>query len=109
MPGEQEIQLDSDRLPTPPNIGYAVEIYQGPVVVVILLQSFLFGSVYQANVYYIPLYLQNAHQFSLIKSALVYIPFVAVQSAVSVASGFYISKLKRYGEVMWVGFGTWTL
>lgn len=75
----------------------------------ILLQSFLFGAVYQANLYYIPLYLQNAHQFSLIKSALVYIPLVAIQSLVSVISGFYISKFKRYGEILWVGFGVWTL
>lgn len=74
-----------------------------------LLQSFVLGSVYQATLYYVPLYLQNAHQYSLITSALIYTPLVALQAAVSVVSGLFISKYKRYGEVLWAGFGTWTL
>jgi hypothetical protein len=76
---------------------------------VILIQSFLFGAVYQSYLYYVPLYLQNAHQFGLIKSALIWVPLFAIQSIVSVLSGLYISKFKRYGEILWAGFGLWTL
>lgn len=79
------------------------------MVVVLLLQTFLFGCVYQTNLYYIPLFLQNARQLSLIKSALTYIPLVVMQALFSIISGFYISKFKRYGEVLWFGFGIWTL
>lgn len=74
-----------------------------------LAQSFFLGLVYQANLYYIPLYLQNAHQFSVMTSALVFVPLVGVQSFVSIGSGLYISHFKRYGEIIWLGFGIWTL
>lgn len=86
-----------------------VDIFSNPVVVVMFLQSFLFGSVYQAYLYYVPLYLQNAHQFSIMTSALVYIPLVIAQSLISILSGQYISRRKRYGEVIVFGFGIWTL
>ncbi|KAL6408870.1 putative transporter-like protein [Ilyonectria robusta] len=92
------------RLPMMP-----VDIFSNPVVVVMFLQSFLFGSVYQAYLYYVPLYLQNAHQFSIMTSALVYIPLVIAQSLISILSGQYISRRKRYGEVIVFGFGIWTL
>lgn len=87
----------------------SVEIFNNPVVVVMLAQSFLFGSVYQAYLYYVPLYLQNAHQFSVMTSALLYIPLVIAQSLISILSGQYISRRKRYGEVIVFGFGIWTL
>ncbi|KAH7121502.1 major facilitator superfamily domain-containing protein [Dactylonectria macrodidyma] len=86
-----------------------MEIFSNSVVVVMFLQSFLFGSVYQAYLYYIPLYLQNAHQLSVMTSAIVYIPLVIAQSLVSILSGQYISRRKRYGEVIVFGFGIWTL
>lgn len=76
---------------------------------VLLIQTFLFGCVYQSNLYYIPLFLQNARQLSLIKSALTYIPIVIMQTIFSILSGFYISRFKRYGEVLWVGYGIWVL
>lgn len=79
------------------------------MVAVMLAQSMILGSVYQAILYYVPLYLQNAHQFSMITSALIYIPLVGIQAAVSICSGFYISRFKRYGEVIWIGFSMWTL
>lgn len=74
-----------------------------------LVQSFLLGSVYQAYVYYIPLYLQNARQFDIITSAAILVSLVAFQSVWSIISGQYISRRKRYGEVIVFGFGIWTL
>lgn len=74
-----------------------------------LMQSMILGSVYQSTLYYVPLYLQNAHQFSMITSALIYMPLVGMQSGVSVCVGFCISYFKRYGEIIWAGFALWTL
>lgn len=36
-------------------------------------------------------------------------PIVLTQVVFSVLSGQYISRIKRYGEVIWVGFGLYTL
>lgn len=84
-------------------------MYRNPVVVVLLAQSFLLGLVYQSYIYYIPLYLQNAHQFPILISALVFIPTVGMQSIVSALSGLWISRYKRYAIVIRFGFGVWTL
>ncbi|GAB1209628.1 hypothetical protein APSETT445_008409 [Aspergillus pseudonomiae] len=73
------------------------------------LSSFLLGAVYQSNLYYLPLYYQNARGWSPILSAALTTPMVACQSLASICSGQYISRRKRYGEVIWAGFGLWTL
>ncbi|VUC32927.1 unnamed protein product [Clonostachys rosea] len=86
-----------------------VDIYKNSAVTAMLVQNFLMGASYQAWIYFVPLYLQNAHQFSIIQSALIWIPLVGFQSGISILSGFYISKFKRYGEILWFGFGIWTL
>ena len=86
-----------------------VTVYRNPVVVVLLLQSFLLGLVYQSMVYYLPLYLQNAHQFSIIISASLLIPMFVTQATVSTLTGLWISRYKRYGIVIQVGFAMWTL
>ncbi|KAK2001952.1 MFS general substrate transporter [Colletotrichum falcatum] len=86
-----------------------VSIFKNKVVAVMLAQCFLLGAVYQSYLYYIPLYLQNAHRYSAIQSATIYISLVAVQAISSILSGQYISRTKRYGEVIWAGFGLWTL
>lgn len=74
-----------------------------------MAQNVLFGAVYQSCLYYIPLYLQNAHQFTPIGSAAICSALVGFQTALSILSGQYISRRKRYGEVIWAGFGLWTL
>lgn len=74
-----------------------------------LCQSFLFGAVYQSYLYYLPLYFQNVKQYSVIVSAAFTAVLVSFQASFSILSGQYISRTKRYGEVIWVGFGSWTL
>ncbi|KAL4811451.1 major facilitator superfamily domain-containing protein [Aspergillus unguis] len=86
-----------------------MEFFKNKVIVALFLQSFLLGAVYQAYLYYLPLYYQNARGWSPIVSAALTAPMVACQSISSVLSGQYISRRKRYGEVIWFGFGTWTL
>ncbi|KAL2866664.1 putative MFS transporter [Aspergillus lucknowensis] len=86
-----------------------MEFFKNKVIVALFLQSFLLGAVYQSYLYYLPLYYQNARGWSPIVSAALTAPMVACQSTSSVLSGQYISRRKRYGEVIWLGFGLWTL
>jgi MFS family permease len=84
-------------------------VYKNPAVCAILIQNFFFGIVYYSHLYYLPIYYQNARQFSPLLSATLTIPFVAGQSTFSILSGQYISRMKRYGEVIWTGYALWTL
>lgn len=88
---------------------FIVDFFKNKVIVALFLQSFLLGAVYQAYLYYLPLYYQNARGWSPIVSAALTAPMVSCQSVSSVLSGQYISRRKRYGEVIWFGFGIWTL
>ncbi|KAJ8121281.1 hypothetical protein ONZ43_g2230 [Nemania bipapillata] len=86
-----------------------MQIFRSVDVSILLGQSFLFGAVFQAQLYYLPLYLQNARGFSVMKSAgLLAIP-VGVQVISSTLSGRYISQVKRWREVLCLGFALWTL
>ncbi|KAJ5117141.1 hypothetical protein N7448_004087 [Penicillium atrosanguineum] len=86
-----------------------VHFFKNKVISALFLQSFLLGAVYQSYLYYLPLYYQNGRGWSPIVSAALTAPMVTFQSIASVCSGQYISRLKRYGEIIWVGFGLWTL
>ncbi len=74
-----------------------------------MIQTFLFGSAYQSYLYYLPLFLQNARRYTVLQSASITVAMVVVQSMFSILSGQYLSRRKRYGEVLWFGFGMWTL
>lgn len=87
----------------------SVDVYRSPMISVLLVQSFLLGMVYQSNVYYVPLYLQNAHRFSPIISAVLIVPMLAMQAVMSAVTGYFISHFKRYAIVIQFGFGMWTL
>lgn len=86
-----------------------VSLFRNKVVAALLLQSFLLGAAYQSYLYYLPLYFQNVRQWSAIESAAMTVSMVACQSTTSILSGQYISLRQRYGEVIWSGFGIWTL
>ncbi|OXV09192.1 hypothetical protein Egran_03045 [Elaphomyces granulatus] len=83
--------------------------FQDSVKSVLFMQSFLLGASYQSYIYYLPLYFENARQLSAIQSAILMLPMVSMQSIASIISGQYISRRKRYGEVIWAGFALWTL
>ncbi|KAJ5815200.1 hypothetical protein N7474_006977 [Penicillium riverlandense] len=83
--------------------------FKDRVISALFLQSFLLGAAYQSLLYYLPLYYQNARGVSPIVSAAFTCPMVICQSFASITSGQYISRRKRYGEVIWLGFGLWTL
>jgi EmrB/QacA subfamily drug resistance transporter len=86
-----------------------LRLFRDPAICAILIQNFLFGIVYYSHLYYLPIYYQNTRQFSPLSAAALTIPFVAGQSVFSILSGQYVSRTRRYGEVIWTGFGLWTL
>jgi MFS family permease len=86
-----------------------LSMFKNAAVAAILVQNFLFGCAYYAELYYLPIYFQNVRGWSPIQSSALLVPFVLSQAIFSIASGFYISKFKRYGEVIWAGFFCWTL
>ncbi|TVY85316.1 putative transporter [Lachnellula suecica] len=86
-----------------------LHLFKIPAVGAIIAQNFLFGIVYYSHLYYLPIYYQNVRRFSPLLSAALIIPFVAGQSTFSVLTGQYISRMKRYGEIVWGGYAFWTL
>lgn len=74
-----------------------------------LLQNLLFGFVYYSQLYYLPLFFQNARRMPPIISAALVLPIPCSQMTASILSGQYISYRERYGEVIWSGFFLWTL
>jgi len=86
-----------------------LEMFRHPSVAAMLAQSFLFGASYFAYLYYLPLYFQNVKGLSPLMSAVVFLALVIPQSAASVVAGLYMSKYNRYAEVIWWGFGIWSI
>jgi hypothetical protein len=84
-------------------------LFKNLAVSVVLVQNFLFGVVYYSSLYYLPMYYQNARRWEPTTSAALTCPIVVVQGISSVLSGQYISRRKRYGEVLWIGYVFWTI
>lgn len=74
-----------------------------------LTQNFLIGIVFYSLLYYLPIYYQSARQMGLLTSAALLIPVVIPQAIASALSGQYISRMNRYGEVIWLGYICWTI
>jgi MFS family permease len=81
-----------------------VSVFKNVPVAAILLQNFFFGMIFYGYIYYLPLYFQNVRRFEPLKSAYMTIPLVVTQSIASITSGQYISRMKRYGECIFMGF-----
>jgi MFS family permease len=104
----------------------SVSLFKNKPVAAMLFQNFFFGIVFYNYLYYLPLYYQNVRRLTPIHSALLTLPLVLTQryihsgfgsignansslSFASILSGQYISRRKRYGEVIWLGFTLFTL
>ncbi|KAI8949479.1 putative MFS transporter [Xylaria longipes] len=86
-----------------------VQIFQNPTICILLGQHFLLGAVYQSYIYYIPLYLQNPREYSVLQSAGAVAAMVGSQALSSIVSGFIISHCKRWKWVICTGFCLLTL
>ncbi|KAH5208274.1 hypothetical protein HBI37_064420 [Parastagonospora nodorum] len=86
-----------------------LSLFRSPPVCVMLLQNLFFGIVYYSQLYYLPLFFQQARQMSPLLSAALVLPITCAQMVASILSGQYISRRERYGEVIWTGFFLWTV
>lgn len=74
-----------------------------------LIQNFLIGIVFYSLLYYLPIYFQTAREMSVLASAALVVPIVMPQAIASALSGQYISRMGRYGEVIWTGYICWVI
>lgn len=86
-----------------------LDMFRRPSVAAMLAQSFLFGASYFGYLYYLPLYFQNVKGLSPLMSAVVFLSLVVPQSISSIFAGLYMSKFTRYIEVIYWGFGIWSV
>ncbi|EMC96294.1 hypothetical protein BAUCODRAFT_469862 [Baudoinia panamericana UAMH 10762] len=86
-----------------------LSIFTRVSVAAMLAQSFLLGACYYSYLYFIPLYFQNVRGKTPLIAAALQLPLVGAQSSFSTLGGLYMSKVNRYGEVIWTGFGLWAL
>ena len=86
-----------------------LSMFRKASVSAMMVQSFLVGTVYYTYIYFLPLYFQNVRGMTPLMSAVMQLPLVVIQSIVSTSAGYYISRRNRYIEVIWFGFGIWTL
>lgn len=86
-----------------------MSVFKNGAVASILVQNFFFGIIFYGYLYYLPLYYQNVRRFPAIKSAYLSVPLVVTQSIASICSGQYISRQKRYGECIYLGFTLLTI
>ncbi|KAI0127597.1 major facilitator superfamily domain-containing protein [Xylariales sp. AK1849] len=75
----------------------------------IFLQSGLYNCVWQVDLYFLPIYFQDVRGYSPLQSATLVLPSLLFQSLAGVASGPLMSKLARYGPVLYIGMALWVL
>ena len=88
---------------------FPLRLFKTRALAAMLAQNFLIGIVFYSLLYYLPIYCQSVRQMSLVSSAALLLPLVIAQSVASILSGQYISRIGRYGEVIWLGYACWTL
>ncbi|KAK6383958.1 hypothetical protein LTS17_003250 [Exophiala oligosperma] len=88
---------------------FPLRLFKNPALGAMLIQNFLIGIVFYSLLYYLPIYYQSARRMSLLTSAAMIIPIVIPQAISSALSGQYISRRKRYGEVLWTGYICWVI
>ncbi|KAH8890562.1 MFS general substrate transporter [Thozetella sp. PMI_491] len=88
---------------------FPLRLWRNPALAAMLTQNFLIGIVFYSVLYMLPIYFQTAHQLDLLTSAALLVPIVIPQAVASALSGQYISRFKRYGEVLWAGYICWVI
>lgn len=86
-----------------------MRLFRNRALAAMLTQNFFIGIVFYSLLYYLPIFYQTARKFSPLASAALIVPLVIFQAIASALSGQYISRKKRYGEVLWLGYICWVL
>ncbi|KAH8197770.1 hypothetical protein TruAng_008059 [Truncatella angustata] len=86
-----------------------LRLFAHSATAVIMLQSALYNAAWQVDIYFLPIYFQQVRGYSALQSAALVLPLLLLQSFAGVASGPIMSKLARYGPVLYSGMVLWTL
>ncbi|KAJ5907415.1 hypothetical protein N7495_000097 [Penicillium taxi] len=86
-----------------------MHIFKIPTVAGASTVSFFSGFMFYANLYYLPQFFQVILSASPIKSGVLLLPLIVIQSIVSFTSGFIVSKTGNYTINLRVGFIIWTI
>ncbi|KAK0652605.1 major facilitator superfamily domain-containing protein [Cercophora newfieldiana] len=76
---------------------FPFRLFKNPALAAMLIQNFLIGIVFYSLVYILPV------------AAALIVPIVMPQAIASALSGQYISRMGRYGEVIWTGYILWVI
>ncbi|RFU23870.1 hypothetical protein B7463_g12468, partial [Scytalidium lignicola] len=76
---------------------------------IVFLQNFLFGFVWQADLYFLPIYYQDVRGYKPVQSAYLVLPLLLLQSVTGVLSGPAMSWMARFRPVLYVGFVFWVI
>ncbi|KAJ9134094.1 Major facilitator superfamily domain-containing protein [Pleurostoma richardsiae] len=88
---------------------FPFRLFKNPALAAMLIQNFLIGIVFYSLLYYLPIYFQSAREIGVLTSAALVLPIVIPQAIASALSGQYISRMGRYGEVIWLGYILWVI
>nr|POE93500.1 putative transporter c3h1.06c [Quercus suber] len=89
-------------------------LFRNRTITAIFVQNVLFGAVYYAFTYFVPLYLQTVREFSPLTASALFVPYFVTHGIWSTISGLIVSHLqnrgrKSYSYVLTFGFSVWTL
>ena len=86
-----------------------LRIFRNKVVAAGMLATWLSGFSFYATLYYLPTYFQVVRGTSPIRSGVLLLPLVTVQTVTAFASGLIVSKTGDYYWNLVFGFSIWTI
>lgn len=86
-----------------------LRIFGSKALFALMMHSVLLGIAYYGDLYYLPMYMRNIRGWSSMKAAGMSCALVTTQAVTTVISGQYLSRVGRYLEVIYFGFGIWTI
>lgn len=86
-----------------------LRIFGTKALFALMMHSVLLGIAYYGDLYYLPMYMRNIRGWSSMKAAGMSCALVTTQALTTVISGQYLSRVGRYLEVIYFGFGIWTV
>ncbi|KAH8084733.1 efflux pump antibiotic resistance protein [Filobasidium floriforme] len=86
-----------------------MRIFRSSTVSGAMVATFLSGMVFYAQLFYLPQYFQVVRGESAIRSGVLLLPLIVVQTITSFTSGVIVSKTGDYRINLYLGFGIWTI
>jgi hypothetical protein len=84
-------------------------IFQNVTVAAAMATTWFNGAAFYGTLYYLPTYFQVVHGASAVRSGVLILPLVLVQTICSFTSGYLVSKTGDYWWNLVFGFSIWTI